>query len=126
MRINDIATLIQTTDASELEGGADHIQGNDGDDIIIGGVGSDELHGEAFLADGLGVDDLVGSENGDPLSTEGADILIGDEGRLFFNIATDEHLVTPHRRHQYRCYGRWRPEHSGSSRNFRYRLTGRR
>ena len=84
-RLNNIPTLIQSTDSLEIEGGADHIQGNDGDDVIVGGVVGDELHGEAFLADDLGVAALV--------AAEGDDIILGDEGRLWFNIADNAFLV---------------------------------
>ena len=84
--INNLPTLLESTDQSAEEGGIDHIQGNDGDDFIIGGVAGDELHGEAFLAPAKGVADLV--------VTAGDDTLLGDEGRLRFNVADDEVLVS--------------------------------
>ncbi|MBV1877477.1 MAG: LEPR-XLL domain-containing protein [Pseudomonadales bacterium] len=86
LRVNDIPTVIESTDLTETEGGADHIQGNDGADVIIGGVDSDELHGEAFLAGGLAVGDLV--------TAAGDDVMLGDEGRLRFNVTSGETLVT--------------------------------
>ncbi|MEH6585177.1 MAG: LEPR-XLL domain-containing protein [Halioglobus sp.] len=94
LRENDLPTLIQTTDTSvgpedtEIEGGADHIQGNDGADIILGGVAGDELHGEAALV-GLNVSDLVGSNGADA----GDDTILGDEGRLWFSLTDADLLV---------------------------------
>jgi Ca2+-binding RTX toxin-like protein len=52
-----VATL-RTTDTSEATGGADDVQGDEGDDVILGGVQGDFLRGD----DG---DDLVLGDNGE-------------------------------------------------------------
>jgi Ca2+-binding RTX toxin-like protein len=62
---NGIITLIEATDSADSDGGADTIEGNEMDDIIIGGVLGDILEGHT--------DD---------------DIMIGDEGLLKFNLAS--------------------------------------
>ncbi len=84
--VNNLVTLIESTDLTNAEGGADHIQGNDHDDIILGGVAGDELHGEAFLTPGEGVADLVQSA--------GDDTILGDEGRLRFDVVGDLVAIT--------------------------------
>jgi Ca2+-binding RTX toxin-like protein len=56
-------TRIITTDVIDADGGIDNIDGNDGDDAILGGVQGDNLHGN-----------------------NGADIILGDEGQLQFNL----------------------------------------
>ncbi|TXS95200.1 calcium-binding protein [Parahaliea maris] len=83
--VNNLVTRIETTDASNAQGGADHIQGNDFSDIILGGVGGDELHGEAWLPVGYTVADLV--------TTAGDDTLVGDEGRVRLDVASDADLA---------------------------------
>jgi Ca2+-binding RTX toxin-like protein len=88
--VDNLVSRIASTDVDDsfgdnTEGGADHIQGNDFDDFILGGVDGDELHGEAFLAPGRGVADLVQSA--------GVDTILGDEGSLRFDIANDQVLV---------------------------------
>src|SRR5262249_44186988 len=63
-----LITRIETVAATNAQGGADHIFGNAGSDVVIGGVNgsdpthTDELHGDA-----------------------GKDIIIGDEGIVLFN-----------------------------------------
>jgi Ca2+-binding RTX toxin-like protein len=63
--INGILARIKTTDTVPGDGGADTIEGNEENDIILGGVAGDDLYGH----------------------TED-DIIIGDEGQLKFNLAS--------------------------------------
>lgn len=89
-REDGLVTRIETTDfafellgeSENVEGGVDTIQGNDLDDVILGGVDGDLLHGEAELVGDLGVSGLV--------DTAGDDTLVGDEGRLLYDLAADD------------------------------------
>ncbi len=67
--------ILQTIEPAQ--GGSDTIEGNDLGDIIMGGMGSDELFGEAAET-GLV---LIGSA--------GADWILGDNGRFDYVLATD-------------------------------------
>jgi len=60
---------IETIDISELTGGADTIEGNACDDVIIGGVNGDVLYGDAAT----------------PGTVDGDDIILGDNGELDFD-----------------------------------------
>ena len=51
--------LIETTDTDDITGGIDTIEGNEGDDLILGGVGGDTIH-----------------------AGEGNNIVLGDSGRI--------------------------------------------
>ncbi|NVK42523.1 MAG: hypothetical protein HWE39_14880, partial [Oceanospirillaceae bacterium] len=84
--VNNLVTFITSTDGSSSEGGADHIQGNDFGDYIIGGVAGDELHGEAFLTPGEGIADLV--------VTAGNDTILGDQGDMRFDVGDSDVLVS--------------------------------
>ncbi|NIQ03506.1 MAG: hypothetical protein GWM98_26665, partial [Nitrospinaceae bacterium] len=64
---------IFTTDTTELTGGADTILGDDGDDIILGGVNGSS-------------DDISGND--------GDDIILGDNGELIYDDAVDPDLST--------------------------------
>ncbi|WP_407493414.1 hypothetical protein [Pseudooceanicola sp. MF1-13] len=64
---------IRSTDLSDADGGADTIEGNDGSDVIIGGVLGDLLHGEADAPA------LVG------LGGTFDDIILGDEGEVTYD-----------------------------------------
>ncbi len=61
---NGLIARIETTDTGSAYGGVDTIEGNEEDDIVIGGVEGDNLEGNDCY-----------------------DILIGDEGRLKYNVA---------------------------------------
>ncbi len=74
--VNGLVTLIETLDLLETDGGSDYVQGNDMEDIILGGVDGDILIGESETVD------LVG--------TPGDDIIIGDEGRLRYDVAPSD------------------------------------
>ncbi|WP_188859657.1 LEPR-XLL domain-containing protein [Marinobacterium nitratireducens] len=84
--VNNLVTFITSTDLDSSEGGIDHIQGNDYGDYIIGGVAGDELHGEAFLTPGEGVADLV--------VNAGNDTILGDQGRMRFDVSDSDPLVS--------------------------------
>ena len=43
--LNNLISQLKTTDATELTGGVDTINGNAEDDVILGGAGGDEVHG---------------------------------------------------------------------------------
>src|SRR5205085_30999 len=62
-QFNGKVTRIITTDVVDADGGVDDIFGNEGDDVILGGVKGDHLHGN-----------------------DGNDIILGDEGQLQFNL----------------------------------------
>lgn len=68
---------VETTDTSELDGGADYIEGNDGDDIIMGGVAGDTIHGESDLIGSVGA---LGRYD---------DIILGDEGVALYDTTND-------------------------------------
>lgn len=59
---------VKTTDTSDATGGNDTIEGNAGIDIAMGGVGGDTVYGDAAS----------------PLTADGADILLGDNGEVDF------------------------------------------
>jgi Ca2+-binding RTX toxin-like protein len=70
---------IQTTDTSASTGGVDTVSGNAGGDVILGGVAADKLYGDAAT----------------PVNAQdGADILLGDNGRLDFAFNGDANLGT--------------------------------
>jgi Ca2+-binding RTX toxin-like protein len=75
-----LVTLIETTDLLETDGGADYIEGNDHADIIMGGVAGDILIGEAQTVSLVGTDKY------------GDDVILGDEGRMRYDVAADEDL----------------------------------
>ncbi|HEU5192826.1 MAG TPA: hypothetical protein VFX14_24355 [Methylomirabilota bacterium] len=62
----NLRARIETTDAAEADGGIDTIKGNEGKDIILGGVQGDPLFGNA-----------------------GDDIVLGDDGSLRFDVDAD-------------------------------------
>jgi Ca2+-binding RTX toxin-like protein len=63
---------IATTDMSDAAGGVDTITGDAGADIAFGGVAGDELFGDSAA----------------PVTAlDGADVLVGDNGRLLFDAA---------------------------------------
>lgn len=74
--LNGLVDMITATDDQASDGGDDDIQGNDGRDVIVGGVGSDRLLGEGeYLSDvsGLGLYD---------------DVILGDLGVVYYNGPT--------------------------------------
>jgi Ca2+-binding RTX toxin-like protein len=83
---NGLIALIETTDLKETDGGIDYIEGNDFGDIILGGVGGDILIGESQYGNSA-------QQGADYVGTPGADIIIGDQGRLRYNVAAGEQLV---------------------------------
>lgn len=77
---------IVTTDATELVGGADTVQGGSGKDIIFGGVnngGIDKLYG-LFVGGGAG---------------DGQDIILGDNGVVDYSLDADLSTVDLIRSH---------------------------
>ena len=77
--INTDVTVIRTIEPGE--GGSDTIQGNDLNDIVMGGFDGDWLYGEAPFQD-LG---LVANDG----PRGGNDWILGDNGRLDYILATD-------------------------------------
>jgi Ca2+-binding RTX toxin-like protein len=70
-----------------------HLEGNGGDDLVVGGAGNDELYGddgEDHLIGGAGNDHLFGGDDDDVLEGGlGADIIDGGNG--IFDQVTYEH-----------------------------------
>jgi len=68
-----VLAQVRTTDTTESTGGADTIFGNQGNDLILGGVNGspDVIHGN-----------------------EGADIIVGDDGEFLYDDAIDPGLTT--------------------------------
>jgi len=62
----NLRARVETTDTKEADGGVDTIKGNEGRDIILGGVQGDPLFGNA-----------------------GDDIILGDDGSLRFDVDND-------------------------------------
>ncbi len=77
--------LLQSTDTAS--GGRDLIEGNEGDDVVIGGADSDALHGDAAAAR---IDLLVY----DTTDTTGDDIVIGDSGLVDWVDSGDTDALT--------------------------------
>jgi Ca2+-binding RTX toxin-like protein len=75
--LNSAVNKITTTDDQESTGGADLIEGNAAGDVVVGGVNSDILYGDAEL----------------PGIYDGDDLVIGDNGLLDFAY-TDSDLIT--------------------------------
>ncbi|MCY2930281.1 MAG: hypothetical protein NTV86_12445, partial [Planctomycetota bacterium] len=64
---------VATTDPSI--GGDDTIEGNEGNDVLLGGAGADTIYGEAA--------DL------DTVVSSGDDVILGDNGRVDYDLASD-------------------------------------
>lgn len=62
--LNGLVTRVITTDVTAADGGVDTINGNEGRDVILGGVAGDILNGD-----------------------EGNDVILGDEGQVQFNLS---------------------------------------
>ena len=73
--LTTMIAIIRTTDIAEDTGGWDTIEGQDDNDVIIGGVnngGTDHLYGDAAT----------------PIGADGQDVMLGDNGELIFNSDT--------------------------------------
>jgi len=79
--------LIETTDLLEADGGVDYIEGNDLGDILMGGTYGDILIGESQYGNDAG-------QGANYVGTPGPDIIIGDEGRMFYNADEDVEVST--------------------------------
>ncbi len=71
---NEERVDIETTDTESADGGVDYIEGNDGADILMGGVEGDTLMGESWA-----VSLVAGS------SASYNDVILGDEGRVEYD-----------------------------------------
>jgi Ca2+-binding RTX toxin-like protein len=94
---NDQISLIRSIDTGI--GGVDRIEGNEGDDILIGGAGGDRLFGEAESII-LGQDGsvLFGTVNNLALIKAGGagnDIILGDNGELSWLLTSDTIVGRP-------------------------------
>jgi Ca2+-binding RTX toxin-like protein len=81
---NMIAT-IKTTDTAENSGGADTAEGEGGNDVIIGGVndgGTDKLYGDRNVTTAASI------------AADNQDIILGDNGEIYFNYNGDTDLDT--------------------------------
>ena len=82
-----LVTRVATTDEGDAAayGGADTIEGNDLADILLGGLGGDEIHGEAASSADVTTDDTpVLHGIGEP--TDHGDVIIGDQGEVRFDV----------------------------------------
>ena len=71
---------IKTTDTAEVSGGPDTIEGQDDDDVILGGVNNgspDLLYGDRAIT------------TPESVAADGQDIILGDNGILRFNVDGD-------------------------------------
>ncbi|OUR78342.1 hypothetical protein A9Q83_08220 [Alphaproteobacteria bacterium 46_93_T64] len=73
---------ITSSDIANGDGGADTIEGNDGNDVLIGGVAGDMIFGEAASLSHIGAGGSF------------EDIMLGDEGRVFFRDNGDTDSTT--------------------------------
>lgn len=75
---------------TEVKGGADFIEGYDGNDLLFGGGGGDELRGgkgDDTLLGGNGADKLFGEDGNDRLSGgKDADSMTGGKGHDFYLV----------------------------------------
>lgn len=79
LRHGSLTRLVTTDVDGRSDGGDDILEGNDLDDILMGGLGDDTVRGEAQQASSV--------TNG------GNDILVGDQGGLRFDVAAGENVA---------------------------------